>query len=596
MGATNVAKMSAAQAAVLVMEKEGVTAAFGVPGAAINPLYAALKPRNVIRHFLARHVEGAAHMAEGYTRAAPNNIGVCIGTSGPAGTDMITGIYSAAADSIPILCITGQAPRARLYKEDFQAIEIAEIAKPVAKWAVMAREPALVPRLFQQAFHLMRSGRPGPVLIDLPFDVQMAEIEFDIDTYEPLPVYKPRATRAQVEKALTMLDESERPLIVAGGGIINANASDLLVEFAEITGVPVVPTLMGWGSIPDDHKLMVGMAGLQTAHRYGNATMLASDFVLGIGNRWANRHTGSVDVYTKGRKFVHVDIEPTQIGRVFMPDYGIVSDARAALELFVEIAKEWKGKKKLKNRAAWFNECRDRKKTMLRRTHFDEVPIKPQRVYEEMNKVFGKNTCYVATIGLSQIAAAQFLHVYKPRHWVNCGQAGPLGWTVPAALGVRAADPERDIVAISGDYDFQFMIEELAVGAQFKLPYLQVLVNNSYLGLIRQSQRGFKMDYAVQLSFENINSPEIGAYGVDHVKVAEGLGCKAIRVTDPDKIRDAFKQAQAWMNEHRVPVVVEIILERATNISMGTEIDNITEFEDLAKDFSDAPTAIALLD
>jgi len=195
-----VARMTAAQAAVLVMEEEGVMAAFGVPGAAINPLYAALKPRNRIRHFLARHVEGAAHMAEGYTRAAPNNIGVCIGTSGPAGTDMITGIYSAAADSIPILCITGQAPRARLYKEDFQAIEIAEIAKPVAKWAVMAREPALVPRLFQQAFHVMRSGRPGPVLIDLPFDVQMAEIEFDIDTYESLPVYKPAATPAQVEK------------------------------------------------------------------------------------------------------------------------------------------------------------------------------------------------------------------------------------------------------------------------------------------------------------------------------------------------------------------------------------------------------------
>jgi tartronate-semialdehyde synthase len=591
-----VARMTAAQAAVLVMEKEGVTAAFGVPGAAINPLYAALKPRNIIRHFLARHVEGAAHMAEGYTRAAPNNIGVCIGTSGPAGTDMITGIYSAAADSIPILCITGQAPRARLYKEDFQAVEIAEIAKPLAKWAVMAREPALVPRLFQQAFHVMRSGRPGPVLIDLPFDVQMAEIEFDIDTYEPLPVYKPRATRAQAEKALAMLNESERPLIIAGGGIINANASDLLVEFAEITGVPVVPTLMGWGSIPDDHELMVGMVGLQTAHRYGNATMLASDFALGIGNRWANRHTGSVDVYTKGRKFVHVDIEPTQIGRVFMPDYGIVSDAGAALELFVAIAKEWNGAKKLKDRTAWLNECRDRKKTMLRRTHFDEAPIKPQRVYEEMNKVFGRDTCYVATIGLSQIAAAQFLHVFKPRHWINCGQAGPLGWTVPAALGVRAADPERDIVAISGDYDFQFMIEELAVGAQFKLPYLQVLVNNSYLGLIRQSQRGFKMDYAVQLSFENINSPELGVYGVDHVKVAEGLGCKAIRVTESDKIQGALKQARAWMNEHRVPVIVEIVLERVTNISMGTEIDNITEFEDLAKDAADAPTAIALLD
>jgi tartronate-semialdehyde synthase len=590
------ARMRAAAAAVLVMEKEGITQAFGVPGAAINPLYAALKPGNTIGHILARHVEGAAHMAEGYTRANPGNIGVCIGTSGPAGTDMITGLYSAAADSIPILCITGQAPRSRLYKEDFQAIEIAEIAKPVAKWAVMAREPGLVPRIFQQAFHLMRSGRPGPVLIDLPFDVQMAEIEFDIETYEPLPVYKPKATRAQVEKALAMMQAAERPLVVAGGGIINADAAKLLVEFAELSGIPVIPTLMGWGSIPDDHPLMVGMVGLQTAHRYGNATLLASDFVLGIGNRWANRHTGSVDVYTKGRTFVHVDIEPTQIGRVFNPDLGIVSDAKAALELFVEVARELRAKGALKDRSAWVSECRERKKTMLRRTHFESDPVKPQRVYEEMNKIFGKDVCYVSTIGLSQIAAAQFLHVYKPRRWINCGQAGPLGWTIPAALGVRAADPDREIVAISGDYDFQFMIEELAVGAQFRMPYVHVVVNNAYLGLIRQSQRGFNMDYSVQLSFENINTPELGVYGVDHVKVAEGLGCKAIRVSDSEKIGDALKQARTLAREFRTPVVVEVILERVTNIAMGTEIDAITEFEDLAQDAADAPTAIALLD
>ena len=590
------AKMTAAAAAVSVMEKEGVQCAFGIPGAAINPLYAALRPRNQIKHFLARHVEGASHMAEGYTRAKPGNIGVCIGTSGPAGTDMITGLYSASADSIPILCITGQAPRARLHKEDFQAVDIESIAKPVTKWAVTVREPALVPRAFQQAFHLMRSARPGPVLIDLPFDVQMSEVEFDIETYEPLPVYKPKATRAQIEKALTMLNAAERPLIVAGGGIINADAPSLLVEFADITGVPVVPTLMGWGTIPDDHPLMVGMVGLQTAHQYGNATLLASDFVLGIGNRWANRHTGSIDVYTKGRKFVHVDIEPTQIGRVFAPDYGIVSDARAALELFVTIGREWKASGRLKDRANWVAECRERKRTMLRRTHFDDVPLKPQRVYEEMNKAFGRDTCYVSTIGLSQIAAAQFLHVYRPRHWINCGQAGPLGWTIPAALGVRAADPDREIVAISGDYDFQFMIEELAVGAQFKLPYLHILVNNSYLGLIRQSQRGFNMDYCVQLSFDNMNSPEINGYGVDHVAVAHGLGCKAIRVFSPEEIQPAFARARQWMEEYKVPVLVEFILERVTNVSMGTEISAITEFEELAKDKADAPTAIALLD
>src|SRR5881397_1273294 len=362
------AKMRAIDPAVRILEKEGVTIAFGVPGAAINPLYSALKKRGSIGHILARHVEGASHMAEGYTRAKAGNIGVCIGTSGPAGTDMITGLYSAQADSIPILCITGQAPRARLYKEDFQAVDIESISKPVTKWSVTVREPAQVPRAFQQAFHLMRSGRPGPVLIDLPFDVQMAEIEFDPDTYAPLPVYKPGATRAQIEKALTLLNESDKPLIVAGGGIINANASDLLVQLAEITGIPVIPTLMGWGTIPDNHPLMAGMCGLQTSHRYGNATMLASDFVLGIGNRWANRHTGSTDVYTKGRKFVHVDIEPTQIGRVFGPDYGIVSDAKAALELFVEVAKEWKAAGKLKNRSAWVAECQGRKRTMLRRT------------------------------------------------------------------------------------------------------------------------------------------------------------------------------------------------------------------------------------
>jgi tartronate-semialdehyde synthase len=588
--------MRAVDAAVAILQAEGVTDVFGLPGAAINPFYSALKNNGTIHHTLARHVEGASHMAEGYTRAKAGNIGVCIGTSGPAGTDMITGLYSAAADSIPILCITGQAPVARLHKEDFQAVDIATIAQSLTKMAVTVMEPAQVPGTFQQAFHLMRSGRPGPVLIDLPVDVQQAEIEFDPDTYQPLPVYKPGASRAQVEKALDMLVASDRPLIVAGGGIVNADAADLLVEFAEIIGVPVIPTLMGWGTIPDDHPLMAGMAGLQTAHRYGNATVLASDFVLGIGNRWANRHTGGLDTYRAGRKFVHVDIEPTQIGRVFAPDYGIVSDAKAALELFVDVARQRKAAGTLPDRSVWAEECAERKRTLHRKTHFDNVPVKPQRVYEEMNRTFGPETRYVTTIGLSQIAAAQFLHVYQPRHWINAGQAGPLGWTLPAALGVCVADPDATVVALSGDYDFQFMIEELAVGAQFNLPYIHVLVNNAYLGLIRQAQRAFDMDYCVQLAFDNINAPDVNGYGVDHVAVAEGLGCKALRVSEPDEILPAFELAKKLMAEFRVPVIVEIMLERVTNIAMGLEIDNIMEFEDLAVLPEDAPTSMALLD
>ncbi|MDF5871431.1 glyoxylate carboligase [Pseudomonas aeruginosa] len=588
--------MRAIEAAVLVMRREGVDTAFGVPGAAINPMYAALKKIGGIDHVLARHVEGASHMAEGYTRTKAGNIGVCIGTSGPAGTDMITGLYSASADSIPILCITGQAPRARLHKEDFQAVDISSIAAPVAKWATTVLEPAQVPYVFQKAFQLMRSDRPGPVLIDLPFDVQMAEIEFDIDAYEPLPVSKPKATRVQAEKVLAMLDEAERPLLVAGGGIFNADAAERFREFAELTGIPVIPTLMGWGVIPDDHPQMAGMVGLQTSHRYGNATLLESDLVLGIGNRWANRHTGSVEVYTEGRRFIHVDIEPTQIGRVFMPDLGIVSDAGAALDAFLEVAREWKAAGKLKSRAAWLESCQQRKRTLQRKTHFDNVPVKPQRVYEEMNEFFGKD----ASLRQHHRPVADRRRTVPP-----CLPTAPLDQLRPGRpagldhsrrAGVVKADPSRQVVALSGDYDFQFMIEELAVGAQFKLPYIHVLVNNSYLGLIRQAQRGFDMDYCVQLAFDNINAPELEGYGVDHVAVVEGLGCKAIRVFDPNEIGAALAKARELMQQHQVPVVVEVILERVTNISMGTEINAINEFEELAEKGADAPTAISLLD
>ncbi|UNX54888.1 glyoxylate carboligase [Georgenia sp. TF02-10] len=589
-------RMRAVDAAVAILQKEGATQTFGLPGAAINPFYDAMRRHGGIGHVLARHVEGASHMADGYTRAARGNIGVCLGTSGPAGTDMITGLYAAWADSVPILCITGQAPVAKLDKEDFQAVDIAAIAAPVTKMATTVLEAAQVPGVFAEAFRLMRSGRPGPVLIDLPIDVQLAEIDFDPDTYAPLPVTNPAATRAQVARALDMLAAAERPLIVAGGGIVNAGAEDLLVTLAETLDVPVVPTLMGWGAIPDDHPLAAGLVGIQTSHRYGNATFLESDFVLGVGNRWANRHTGGLETYRRGRTFVHVDVEPTQIGRVFPPDYGIVSDAKDFLTLAVDLAAERRAAGELTDRRHWVAAVARRKGELLRKTHFTDVPIKPQRVYQEMNRAFGKDTVYVTTIGLSQIAGAQFLHVYRSRHWINAGQAGPLGWTGPAALGVSAALSGAPVVALSGDYDFQFMLEELAVGAQHHLPYVHVVVNNAYLGLIRQSQRAFGMDYQVSLAFENINSAETAGYGVDHVKAAEALGCKALRVTDPEDLAAAFAKAQGMAAELQVPVVVEVILERVTNIAMGVELDGVNEFEDLALSAEDSPTALALLD
>ena len=291
----------------------------------------------------------------------------------------------------------------------------------------------------------------------------MAEIEFDPTPTSP-PAYKPAATQAQIDKALDLLCAAKKTADHAGGGIHNADAADLLQQLAEICNVPVIPTLMGWGAIPDDHPLMAGMAGLQTSHRYGNANLLDSDLVFGIGNRWANRHTGSVDKYTAGRKVVHIDIEPTQIGRVIRPDLGIVSDARIALQM-VDTAKRRFERGELPNRDAWCAACLQRKQTLLRKTHFDNVPVKPQRVYEEMNRAFGRDACYVTTIGLSQIAAAQMLHVSsrvtgstpgRPARWVGrCLRRWAYAPPIPSARWSRCR-----ATMIST------MIEELAVGAQ----------------------------------------------------------------------------------------------------------------------------------
>jgi len=573
------AQMTATEAAVKVLESEGVDLVFGIPGAAILPLYDAMKSSS-IKHVLVRHEEGGTHCAEGYNRTN-GKIGVMLGTSGPAGTNMITGLYSAFADSLPILCITGQAPTTKLHKEDFQAIDIAAIAKPVTKWAVTVMEPAQVPWAFRQAFHIMRSGRPGPVLIDLPIDVQKGMIEYDWENDVPLEIFKPRAHPRQIERALEMLYASKRPVIIAGGGVISTDSGELLTELAEITNTPVVPTLMGWGAIPDDHPLQIGQVGLQTQHRYGNANFLRSDFALGIGNRWANRHTGNLDVYTKDRKFVHIDIEPTQLGRVFCPDLGIVSDAKFALEMLVEAAKKHKKANKIPNRNTWVQECQGRKATMHRRTDFDNVPIKPQRVFQEINSVFDDDTRFVTAIGLYQIASGQFQRINKPRNYIVCGQAGPLGWEIPACIGAKMADPSKQVVGVVGDYSFQFLIEELAVAAQYQVPFVMVLINNSYLGLIRQAQKAFKMDYEVQLSFENINCKEIGDYGVDHVKATESLGCLAFRVFEPKQIAPTLEEARRLSEEKRVPVVVEVITERVTDIAMGPDIDKINEFEEI---------------
>ncbi|MEE6258819.1 glyoxylate carboligase [Plantactinospora sonchi] len=560
------AKIPCMDAVVAVLQSEGVDVVFGCPGAAILPLYAAMRKTDM-RHLIVRHEEGATHMADGWARTN-GRVGVAIGTSGPAGTNMITGLYTAQADSIPMICITGQAPTSKLHQEAFQAVDIVEIAKPVTKWAVQVKEAAQAPWIFREAFRIARSGRPGPVLIDLPIDVQRQEIEWDasIDAPLPVPVVEPHLPR--VERALDMLLAAERPLILAGGGVIIGEATDLLREVAELLTVPVQVTLMGKGAIPEDHDLFAGMTGIQTTQRFGNASFLESDLVLALGARFGDRHTGDLETYRAGRKFIHVDIEPTQLGKVFGPDLGVVSDTGAFLAALRDAARR---RAALPDRAEWVARVRQLRRTLVRRDDFDSVPIKAPRVFREINEFFGPDTYFVTAIGLYQIWSGQFQNVFKPRHYQVCGQAGPLGWEIPAAIGVKSAKPDAEVVGVVGDYSFQFLVEELAVAAQYNIPFVLVMLNNEYLGLIRQAEIGYEMNYEVDIHYDE--------YGTDNVKVMEAYGCSGRRVTQPGEIADALAWASKESRRTSRPVLVEVMIEREANTAHGLSIAKVNEFE-----------------
>lgn len=562
------------QAVVKVLESEGVDYAFGIPGAAILPLYDAMR-NSGIKHLTVRHEEGATHAADGYARAT-GKVGIAIGTSGPAGTNMITGLYTALADSIPIICITGQAQKAILHKEAFQAVDIVDIAKPVTKWAVQVKETAQLPWVFRKAFQIAREGRPGPVLIDLPIDVQRGEVEYVAEIDEPLPVTRLAPSAGRVRAAIEMLKSAERPVILAGGGVIISEACEELMALAEKLQIPVSPTLMGKGAIPEDHPLYAGIVGIQTQQRFANAIFLESDLVLAVGARFADRHTGTLDVYRGNRKFIQVDIEPTQIGKVFEPDLGVVGDAKLVLRAMVEEARKLP---QPGHRAdAWLERVAELKRKLLRKMDFDTVPIKSARAYKEINEFFDRDTIFVTAIGLYQIWSGQFQTTYKPRHYMVCGQAGPLGWEVPACIGVKLGKPDKEVVAIVGDYSFQFLMEEVAVAAQYEVPFLIVMLNNFNLGLIRQAEIGYGMDYAIDLGYDAGAGDEIG---IDHVKVMEAMGCTARRVEKPDEIADALAWGRRQVHESKRPVLVEILIERNANAAMGPAIDKIKEFEEL---------------
>ncbi|MBI3988182.1 MAG: glyoxylate carboligase [candidate division NC10 bacterium] len=574
-------KMPVMEAVVKILESEGVEYAFGIPGAAILPLYKALSKSTKIKHLTVRHEEGATHAADGYARAT-GKVGVAIGTSGPAGTNMVTGLYTCMGDSIPIVCFTGQAVRPLLHKEAFQAVNISEIVKPVTKKSYLVLETAQLPFIVREAFKIAREGRPGPVLIDLPLDVQRGEVEYDPDIDAPLEVVKPTPDIRKIKRAVEMLLSAERPILMMGGGVILADAAKEFVELAEYLQIPVIPTLMAMGGIPADHPLYSGMVGIQTSTRGGNMLFLESDLVLSIGNRFADRHTGALDVYTQGRKFIHIDIEPTVLGKVFMPDLGIVSDAKLAIQALLRVAKEMTPPRKS---SEWSRKALSYRR-FRRKMDFDNVPVKPQRIFKEINEFFDKDTIFVTAIGLYQIWSGQFQEIFKPRHYFCCGQAGPLGWEVPACIGVKLGRPKEQVVGVVGDYSFQFLLGDLATAVQNRVPYVLVMLNNGYLSLIRQPEKYlYEMNFAVDIGYDD-------GYGPDFVKIMEGFKALGRKVEKPEEIKPALEWAVRESNANQVPALVEIIVERETDASMGPSIDKIREFEPI-EDLPEEVPAVA---
>ncbi|MBN1402811.1 MAG: glyoxylate carboligase [Anaerolineae bacterium] len=556
--------MRVAEIVVRILEKEGIEAAFGIPGAAINPTYEFLGTSKQIRHYIARHEEGAVHAADGYFRAS-GKLAVAICTSGPGATNFVTGLYTAQVDSMPLIAITGQNVTSQLGKEAFQCVDIATIAAPVCKKSWCVTEPKKVPFVMQEAFHLAREGRPGPVLLDLPLDVQMADIPFDMADYEPLPVHKPVPNPALIERALDMLLAAENPVLIMGGGVLLAGATQQLVEFAEYLSLPVVTTYMATGGIPAQHPLHVGHIGIQVGCPFGNQFYLGCETVLGIGCRFVDRHTGALDVYTRGRRFIHINIEPDHIGRIVPTELGIVGDAGLALEALLKAAKRRTGPRQPSERVARIPEDRC---AMMRRTDFDDVPIKPQRVYHEMNAFFGQDAVFTTGCGLTQIWSGQFQTIDAPRGYLASGGAGTLGYDLPAAVGAKIACPDKTVVAVMGDGGVGFMIEELAMACQHKVPIIVAVINNGYLSLIRQNQRyAYEYEYGVDLTYDGL--------GVDWVKIAQGFGAYAERVTEPGEIRAAFQRAA----ESGKPALIDFIVERNTDAAMGAALNAVREFD-----------------
>ncbi len=556
-------KMKAAQAMVQILVKEGITNAFGIPGAAINPVYQYLKDAP-IDHFTMRHEEACVHAADGYYRAK-HEPALAICSAGPGATNFVTGLYTAFIDSMPVFCVVGQANTTQLTQEPFQCVDMPAIAGTVTKKAWCVMKPEDLPGILNEAFYVMREGRPGPVLIEFPLNVQNAELDFDIEQYVPRQIPVPAPDPEKIRQAVCMLKESKNPVIIMGGGCFLSECTDKVVALAEKLQTPVITTYMAKGGIPEDHPLNAGHAGIQVGQPIGNRIFLDSDLVLAIGNRFSDRHTGDLKTYIGQRKFIHINIAPAQIGLVFEPTLGIVSDASLAVDALLREVEAQNVGPINPERAKVLPELR---KALERKTDYPDSPMMPHRVFQEVNQAFDDDTYYTAGCGITQIWGGQLQKINKPCKYLPSGGAGTLGYEIPAAFGVKVAKPEHQAVTVVGDFGLTFMGEEIAVATAFKKPIIVVVVNNAYLGLIRQNQKGYGFEYAVEMPYNQDGT-------IDYVKLGEAYGCVAERVFSPEELKAALVRAKASTIASGRCYLIDAICIKTQLCDMGGSIANI---------------------
>lgn len=544
-------RMTGAQAIVRSLEELGADVVFGLPGGAVLPLYDPIYSSTKMRHVLVRHEQGAGHAATGYAQVS-GKVGVCIATSGPGATNLVTPIADANLDSVPMVAITGQVGHTLLGTDAFQEADIRGITLPVTKHNFMVTDPNDIPAALAEAFYVASTGRPGAVLVDVPKDIQNAEMDFVWPPKINLPGYRPVTTphARQIEEAVRLISQAKQPVFYIGGGVIKANAHKELKEFAEYTGIPVVTTLMALGSFPDSHELHMGMPGMHGTVP-AVAAMQRSDLLITIGARFDDRVTGDVASFAPDAKVIHADIDPAEIGKIRAVDVPIVGDARKVLSGLLSVYQN--SGLAVPSLSNWRDYLNDLKQRFPRGWEDQsDGSLSPQFVIQTLSQEAGPDAIYCAGVGQHQMWAAQFVDYEKPRTWLNSGGLGTMGYAIPAAMGAKAGRPDAEVWAIDGDGCFQMTNQELVTCAMEGFPIKVALINNGNLGMVRQWQALFYGE-----RYSNTRLREQGNYMPDFVKLSESMGCVAIRVTKEEEVLPAIRKARE-INDR--PVVIDFIV------------------------------------